>query len=475
MELYIDFSIQRNIIQFGTRNTKESRVYMLFTNKDIRKLIIPLIIEQFLTVFVGMADTVMVSQTGEAAISAVSLVDTVNVLLINIFAALANGGAVVAGQFLGHKNRKESCSVANQMLVFASICSVVVMAIAIGFHNVLLHGIFGKVSSDVMSAAKTYLLITALSIPFIAIYNAGAALFRAMGNSKVTMVVTFIMNTINIIGNAVLIFGFHMGVAGVAIPTTVSRIIAAIIIVVMLFNGERDISLKGCFKFKLDGSIIKKILYIGVPNGLENSMFQLGKIVVLSLVATFGTPAIAANAVGNTIAMFQIIPGLAIGMAMLSVTAQCVGAQDYDQVKYYNKKLMKIAYVTMILINIIVVAVLPILIKLYNLGTEAAEITWWIVIFHAICACLIWPLSFCLPNTLRAANDVKFCLVVSVISMWAVRIAPSYILADNLGLGVKGVWIAMILDWCVRSVFFGVHYRRGRWIPKQYRKIGKVN
>lgn len=443
---------------------------MLFTNKDLKKLIIPLIIEQFLTVLVGMADTVMVSQTGEAAISAVSLVDTVNVLLINIFAALATGGAVVAGQFLGHKNRQEACSVANQLLLFATIASTAIMGLTVGFHNILLHRVFGKISSDVMSAARIYLLITALSIPFIAIYNAGAALFRAMGNSRITMIVTFIMNAVNVAGNAILIFGFHMGVAGVAIPTTVSRMIAAAVIVAMLFNEKRDITLKGHFKFKLDGKIIKKILYIGVPNGLENSMFQLGKIVVLSLVATFGTSAIAANAVGNTIAMFQIIPGMAIGMAMVSVTAQCVGAQDYDQVRYYNKKLLKIAYSAMILVNVIVIAILPFLIKLYNLGTEAAGITRWIITFHAICACLIWPLSFSIPNTLRAANDVKFCLVLSVISMWAVRIAPSYILAGNLGLGVKGVWIAMVMDWCVRAVFFAIHYKREKWIPEKYRR-----
>ena len=448
---------------------------MLFTNKDIRKLIIPLIIEQFLTVLVGMADTIMVSQAGEAAISAVSLVDTVNVLLINVFTALANGGAVVAGQFLGHKNRNESCKVANQLLIFASIFSTVVMVVMIGLHNLILHGAFGDISEDVMDSAKIYLLITALSIPFIAIYNAGAALFRAMGNSKITMVVTLIMNAINVIGNAILIFGLRMGVAGVAIPTTVSRIIAAMIIIALLFNEKRDITLKGFFKCKLELSVVKKILYIGVPNGLENSMFQFGKIVVLSLVATFGTSAIAANAVGNTIAMFQIIPGIAIGMAMVSVTAQCVGAQDYEQVKYYNKKLIKIAYGAMLLINAIVVAILPLILKLYNLGTEAAEITQWIIIFHAICACLIWPLSFCIPNTLRAANDVKFCMVVSIISMWVVRIAPSYVLAGNLGLGVKGVWIGMILDWCVRSIFFVIHYKREKWIPKQYRKVTKNN
>ncbi|MBQ2275401.1 MAG: MATE family efflux transporter [Lachnospiraceae bacterium] len=447
--------------------TNERKASMLFTNNDIKKLIIPLMIEQFLTVFVGMADTVMVSQTGEAAISAVSLVDTVNVLLINIFAALANGGAVVAGQFLGHKNRKESCKVANQLLLFATLVSAVVMLLTLVFHNGVLHGIFGKIDAEVMKSAKIYLVITALSIPFIAIYNAGAALFRAMGNSKVTMIVTFIMNTINVAGNAILIFGFHMGVMGVAIPTTISRIVAAIIIVVMLFQGKREITLKGYFKLQLSGSIIKKILYIGVPNGLENSMFQLGKIVVLSLVATLGTSSIAANAVSNTIALFQIIPGQAIGMAMLSVTAQCVGAGDYEQVKYYNKKLVKITYGAMLIVNMIVVALLPLLIHLYHLGKTAASITQWIIIFHALCACVIWPLSFSLPNTLRAANDVKFCLILSVISMWAVRIAPSYILARNFGLGVKGIWIAMVLDWCVRAIFFTIHYKRENWIPKK--------
>ena len=447
--------------------TNERKASMLFTNNDIKKLIIPLMIEQFLTVFVGMADTVMVSQTGEAAISAVSLVDTVNVLLINIFAALANGGAVVAGQFLGHKNRKESCKVANQLLLFATLVSAVVMLLTLVFHNGVLHGIFGKIDAEVMNSDNIYLVITALSIPFIAIYNAGAALFRAMGNSKVTMIVTFIMNTINVAGNAILIFGFHMGVMGVAIPTTISRIVAAIIIVVMLFQGKREITLKGYFKLQLSGSIIKKILYIGVPNGLENSMFQLGKIVVLSLVATLGTSSIAANAVSNTIALFQIIPGQAIGMAMLSVTAQCVGAGDYEQVKYYNKKLVKITYGAMLIVNMIVVALLPLLIHLYHLGKTAASITQWIIIFHALCACVIWPLSFSLPNTLRAANDVKFCLILSVISMWAVRIAPSYILARNFGLGVKGIWIAMVLDWCVRAIFFTIHYKRETWIPKK--------
>ena len=443
--------------------------HLTFSNMDLRRLIIPLMIEQFLNSLMGMADTMMVSRAGEAAISAVSLVDAVNILITQVFTALATGGTIICAQYIGRKDEKESNRAARQVVWTVFVISMAISIVCVAFRRPLLALIFGKVEKEVMTNSITYMWITACSFPFIALFQAGAAFFQASGDSRFPMMVSVISNIINIVGNAILIFGFHMGVAGVAIPTAVSRIVAAVIIVALLFNETRDITLKGFFKFKLEGSVVKKILYIGVPNGLENSMFQLGKIVVLSLVATFGTSAIAANAVGNTIAMFQIIPGLAIGMAMVSVTAQCVGAQDYEQVKYYNKKLVKIAYGAMVLINVIVVAILPLLIKLYNLGTEAAEITQWIIIFHAICACFIWPLSFCLPNTLRAANDVKFCLVVSVISMWAVRIAPSYILADNLGLGVKGVWIAMILDWCVRSVFFVIHYKREKWIPEQFR------
>ena len=440
---------------------------MRFSDKDIRRLLVPLMIEQLLTVLVGLADTIMVAKAGEAAISAVSLVDTVNVLLINVFAALANGGAVVAGQFLGHKKNKRAGEAANQLLLFAAVSSVAVMVLLLAFQGVILHQVFGQITEEVRRASRIYLLITAFSIPFIALYNAGAAIFRAMGNSKITMQVSLIMNGINVAGNALLIYGLHRGVEGVAIPTTVSRFVAAVIIIVLLFKNEEHITLKKSFQFRLQGKMIRRILYIGIPNGLENSMFQLGKIVVLSLVSTFGTSAIAANAVSNTVALFQILPGTAVGMAMLAVTAQCVGAMDYDQVKYYNKKLMKIAYVSFFIINIAIFGALPGIIRLYHLYDETAATAIWLLSFHAISACLIWPLSFCLPNTLRAANDVKFCMILSILSMWICRIGASYLLAGKMGLGVKGVWIAMVMDWCVRSLFFVIHYQRGNWIPKR--------
>lgn len=441
---------------------------LLFTNRQLRQLIIPLIIEQFLTVMVGMADTVMTASVGEAAVSAVSLVDTVMVLLINIFAALATGGAVVVGQYIGQKRIEDACKVAEQLNIFITVLAMTVTIFVYAGQDLILHGVFGKIEPDVMENSRIYLLIVAASIPFIALYNGGSAVFRSMGNSQISMKTSLFMNGVNICGNALLIYGLKMGVAGAAIPTLVSRVLAAIIIILLLCREKYTVHLRRNMSFRFNGHIVRKILHIGVPNGLENSMFQLGKILVLSLVAAFGTTSIAANAVSNTIAMFQILPGMAIGFAILTVTAQCVGAGDYEQVKYYTKKLLLITYLAMWILNIVIYLLLPVIVRVYHLSPETAGLTEKLLSYHSICACLIWPLAFSLPNTLRAANDVKVTMWISIASMWVFRIAFSYLLAKYLGWGVFGVWVAMTIDWLFRALCFVVRYMRGEW---QFQKI----
>ena len=436
---------------------------LLFTNRQLRKLIIPLIIEQLLTVMVGMADTIMIASVGESAVSAVSLVDTVMVLLINIFSALATGGAVVVGQYIGQKRMENACKVAEQLNLFITVLAVGVTILVYAGQNLILQGVFGKIEPDVMEHCRIYLLIVAGSIPFIALYNGGAAVFRAMGNSQISMKTSLFMNMINIIGNAVLIYGLKIGVAGAAIPTLVSRILAAVIVILLLCRDRYPVHLRKGMSFRFDGHIVRKILHIGVPNGLENSMFQLGKILVLSLVSTFGTMSIAANAVSNTIAMFQVLPGMAMGFAILTVTAQCVGAGDYKQVRYYTKKLMFITYASMWSLNLIIYFLLPVIVRIYHLSPETAELAQKILTYHAVCACLIWPLAFSLPNTLRAANDVKVTMWISIFSMWIFRIAFSYILAKYMNWGVFGVWVAMTIDWLFRVFCFVIRYLRGKW------------
>lgn len=435
----------------------------LFSNKDLLKLLIPLMIEQFLAVAVGMADSIMVASVGESAVSAVSLSDSIIILLINIFAALATGGAVVAGQYIGQKQNSKACKSGEQLIVFITLISFVITALMYIGKGFILNVVFGSIEPDVEAYANTYMLIVFASIPFIAIYNSGAALFRAMGNSKITMITSLVMNAINVIGNAILIYVVRMEVEGVAIPTLVSRVFAAIIIVVLLRNENLIVHIKKKFKYKYDKNMVKSILKIGIPNGIENSMFQLGKILLLSVIADFGTASITANAVANSVSAFEILPGMAVGLGLITVVSQCVGAGDYEQVRYYTRKLLIFAYASMILVNIIIIFLTPSILSVYNLSVETAALASKAFVFHGVCSCFIWPLSFTLPNTLRSSNDARYTMIVGVISMWIVRIGFGIVLSKYLNFGMFGVWVAMVIDWVVRSIFFTIRYKGHKW------------
>lgn len=440
---------------------------MLFSNKDLKKLIVPLVIEQLLIIMVGFFDTVMVASVGEAAVSAVSLVDGINILLINIFSALGTGGAVVAAQFIGQGVVNKAKHSAKQLILITALISSVIMIIVIIFNTTLLHLIFGNVEAEVMKNAEIYFLFSAMSYPFIALYNSGAALFRAIGNSKISMINSAIMNVINIILNAIFIFIFKWGVFGAVLATLIARAAACCVILKTLSHKDLDICIDDYLHWKFDFIYIKKILQIGIPSGLENGMFQFGKILVQSLIASFGTYSIAANAVSNNLAQMQIIPGMAMSLAMVTVIGQCVGANDYKQAKYYVKKLMKITYFSMaILIGILVVAT-PTILTFYSLSSKTTDLAYQCIFLHAIFGATIWPLSFTFPNVLRAANDAKFTMIVSAASMLIFRLCFSYILGRYMNLGLLGVWIAMFIDWIVRCVFFVWRYKSGKWMNRK--------
>lgn len=445
-----------------SKKSKQKKV-RLFSNRQLLALLLPLIIEQFLAIIVGLADSIMVSAVGEAAVSGVSLVDNIMILFISAFAALATGGAVIAGQYLGHGEKKSACEAAVQMTWFILIFALFIMGVLYAGRWVILHVIFGAIDADVMHHADTYLLIVSASIPFIALYNGGAAIFRTMGISKIPMYVSLLMNTINVCGNALLVYRLHWGTAGVAVPTLVSRIVAAVVILMLLRSPKREIYLEGGLRWKPDWRMIRKILQIGLPNGLENSMFQIGKIIVLSLVSTFGVHAIAANAISNTLANFQILPGLAIGLGVTAVISRCIGAGDIGQARYYTKKLIFLTYIAMWVVNGLFFLILSPVIGIYGVTAETALMTEKILHFHMISCMIVWPLSFTLPSTLRAAGDAKVTMYISMLSMWVFRIAFSYLLGGYMGLGVFGIWVAMVIDWCVRAVCMTLRYRTGIW------------
>lgn len=441
--------------------------HLLFTREDLKKLIIPLIIEQTLAISIGLFDTLMVSSCGEAAVSGVSLVDSISILLIQILSALATGGAVVCSQYIGKKMPERAKLSAGQLMFIMLVVAGTVMVAVLFLHRFLLRAIFGQIEADVMKNAEIYFIISAISYPFLGVYNAGAALFRAIGNSKISMYTSLVMNVINIGGNAILIFGFGLGVFGAAVATLVARVVSAIVMVVLL--GKKDnplcITTPGCMKPQRD--VIGKILKIGIPSGVENGMFQIGKLLVSSLTATFGTAAIAANAVANSVAGFANIPGIAIGLAMVTVIGRCIGAGEKEQAKYYSKRLLTLAYAGMIVSNAALLLLVKPIVSCFALSEAAAEIATQLLMSFAVCAALIWPLSFALPNVLRAAGDAKYTMEVSVFSMWVFRVASSYFFAGTLRLGVLGVWIGMYVDWVFRTLLFVIRYKRGKWLEKR--------
>lgn len=440
---------------------KEACKGTLFTDKQLAALIFPLVVEQILAVSVGMVDTVMVSSVGEAATSGVALIDMINILFINVFAAVATGGAVVASQYLGQRRRDRACESADQLVYLTGAVSVVIMILCILFKRGVLNAIYKGVAPDVMQNAITYLVLSALSYPFLAVYNSCAALFRSMGNSKISMQASIIMNVINVIGDAVLIFVFHWGVAGAATASLISRMTACVILLLRLRNRSLDIYI-GTSRH-INKRMVKQILGIGIPNGIENSIFQLGRILTVSVIALFGTTQLAANAVANNLDGMGVIPGQAMSLAIISVIGRCVGAGDFKQAEYYAKKMLTIAYAVNVFCCAAVMLTLPLTMRLYGLSPEALSLASVLIIIHCSCAIVLWPMSFCMANVLRAANDVKFPMCASIVSMLVFRIGFCYVLALGFGMGVIGVWWAMIADWTVRSACFLWRYVSKKW------------
>ena len=414
----------------------------LFTRQQLIALLLPLIAEQALSVTIGLADTLMVSSVGEAAVSGVSLVDSFNTLMIQIMSALATGGAVVTSQYIGRQEPK-------------------------GRHAIL-RGIFGSIDADVMRYAETYFLLSALSYPFIGLYNAGAALFRAQGNSKISMMSSLVMNVVNIGGNAVLIYGFKMGVMGAALASLVSRAIACVAVLYLLQRPACPLRVDGLQALAPKARLIQQILRVGIPAGIENGMFQIGKLSVSSLTSTLGTAAIAANAVANTTTTFLNIPANAVGMAALTVVGQCLGAGEKDQAVYYSRRLMLFAYCGAWFMNLSAFLFAnKFALGLFSLSPEAYAMALEVMVWFNIVSLFIWPSSFTMPNILRAAGDARFTMTVSIVSMWAFRVGFCYLCVLAFHGGLLAIWMGMYLDWAFRSLCFFVRFVRGKWLEQQ--------
>ena len=449
-------------------STTQKPINPLFTRQALVALLLPLIAEQALSVTIGLADTLMVSSVGEAAVSGVSLVDSFNTLMIQVMSALATGGAVVTSQYIGHREPKNAKAAAAQILFVLASFSLVVAAVVVVGRHAILRGIFGSIDADVMRYAETYFLLSALSYPFIGLYNAGAALFRAQGNSKISMLSSLVMNVINIGGNAVLIFGFGMGVLGAALASLVSRAVSCLVVLYLLQKPACPLRVDGLRALAPDGGLIRRILRVGIPAGIENGMFQIGKLSVSSLTSTLGTAAIAANAVAGNISSFLNVPASAVGIGALTVVGQCLGAGEKVQAKRYSRLLLLTAYAGDWVMNLSGLIFLnKLALSWFNLSPDAYGMALELMVWFNAVSLILWPSSFTLPNILRAAGDAAFTMTVSVISMWVFRVAFCYLMVLKFHCGLLFIWMGMFLDWAMRSLFFCVRFVRGRWMEQK--------
>ena len=436
----------------------------MFTKRALFTLIWPLLLEQTLSVTMGMADTLMVAGVGEAAVSSVSLVDSLNVLILQILSALATGGAVIASQYLGRRDSENASRSAAQLYSVLGISTVAVGVVCMVLSRPILRGVFGSIDEDVMRFAQQYFLISAVSYPFMGLYNGGAALFRAQGNSRISMLASLVMNIINIAGNALLIYVFNMGVIGAALATLIGRVFAAVFILWQNQNLHNPLRVQSFADLRPRRKPIMQILSIGIPSGLENGMFQIGKLCVSSLTSTLGTSAIAANAVANSVSTLANIPGNTMSLAMIPVVGRCLGAGEKKQAKHYSLTLMGIAISGLAISNVILFLLMPEIVTWFNLSSEASVLCTSVIHMFNVASVFFWATSFTMPNALRTGGDAKFTMTVSIISMWLFRVILSYVFVLQFNLGLAGVWLGMFADWVCRSICFVARFVSGKWL-----------
>ena len=439
----------------------------MFSNRMICALLVPVVLEQLLNSIMGTADTMMVSNVGSAAISAVSLVDSINILVIQAFSALAAGGAIVCAQYIGQQNHKKANESARQVLFIITAISVAVSLLCLVFQRPLLRLIFGSVEAEVMRNSRIYFFFTALSFPFIAAYDAAASIFRAQDNTRGPMLISMISNVMNIVGNAIMIWGFHLGVEGAALSTLVSRIFCAVVVLLQLRRDRQPIVVRDYYKIRPDWRMIRRILGLGIPSGVENSMFQLGKLAIQSTVSTLGTVAIAAQAMTNILENLNGIAAIGVGVGLMTIVGQCLGAGRKEEAIYYIRKLCLIAEVILICSCLLVFLLVRPITILGGMEAESAKMCIHMISWITVVKPLVWTMAFIPGYGLRAAGDVKFSMITSCVTMWSCRFCLCVLLIRVFGFGPMGVWIGMFADWTLRGIIFSLRFHSRKWLEHQ--------
>lgn len=437
---------------------------LLFDNQSLLHLFLPLVLEQLLVVLAGFTDSLMAAALGQAAVSGISLIDNIMLLLIMVFVALATGGAVIMGQYLGHREPERAKEAGRQLVWLVGAISLGLMALFYACRPLILYKLYGSSDPEVLSSADSYLKVIGLSIPFVALFQAGSSVFRTAGNTKFPMLIVLGSDIFNVFGNYTAIYILGWGVAGTALSTVISRILSVFVVLYGATHAKFSLTLPPLLKVRPNWDLIRRMLRVGIPFSVENGLFQLGKVVVVSIVTTFGLNAITANAVGTVFTNFQVLPGIAMNAGMTTVVARCLGAGDVPQSKYFTRKIICLIMMTNLGTSLLSFAAWPLILFIYQFPKETMDLVWEIMFWHGTLETLIWPFAFTLPVTFRAAGDARFAMVVGVASMMLMRVGGAYVLCTYCGTGMFGAWISMFMDWVIRALIYVPRYLKGTYL-----------
>lgn len=324
--------------------------------------------------------------------------------------------------------------------------------------------IFGEVEDAVMENAKQYFFFSAISYPFIALYDDGSSILRAQENSRLPMMISVASNLVNLVLNLLFVWGLGFGVAGSACATLLARIFAMTVVMYKLRDPRLTVSLTQYHSIRPDWGEIRRILRIGIPSGVENSMFQFGKLAIQSTVSLMGTAAIAAQGIASIVENLNGILGIGVGIGLMTVVGETLGAGRREEAVYYVKKLCIISEFVIIASCIVMFILVHPIVYFGGMEPESVELCLHMVTWITIVKPVVWVMSFIPAYGFRAAGDVKFTMTVSVISMWLCRVTLTIVLARVFGMGPMAVWIGMFTDWTVRGAVYTLRFRSRKWL-----------
>ncbi len=474
--------------------TVEKRRYTLFTGKQLFWLIVPIVIEQIFSTSLGFFDSILVSNIHAAeavrsnASNAVGNVDYINNLIIQLFSAFATGGSIVTSQALGAGDNDLANKLAKQLLMLVICVALGVAGLCLLLNRPIIRLFYGHVDPTTFGYQQTYFYVTALSFPFIGLFNACAALLRAQRKSLVTMTSAAISCGVNVALDALFMYVLNLGVLGAGLATLFCRAVPALFMLTLLGREGNLVRVRLWGPFRFDGAMLRRILRIAIPSGVESALFQLGKLMTNTFVnagvyATGAKSLTALNEAGETISVniqangnaianqinnFASVVGGGVGTSCLTVIGQSVGSGDLGQVKHYMRRMFLISYLANGLCVGLILSLVPVISQLYGYTAEAKAIGQSCLYLCLMFQFFTYPLSFTTPGILKATSDVKYVMYCAVFSMFVMRVGLAFLLTTDRipglpQLGAMGYWIGMCSDWVLRSVLFLSRLLSGRW------------